>query len=123
MNDGYTPPKARDSDSGARNRLVFCVFLGLQAGLYGWAALFFSAEDPYMAIALGAVAVLFASGAAYLLARAVKAMVAGSVFESATANAEAIPATVSEHVTDAVAAAVASAGTASDSASESRTRR
>ncbi|SDR97094.1 hypothetical protein SAMN05216421_0662 [Halopseudomonas xinjiangensis] len=122
MNDGQTPPTARDSDSGIRNRLVFCVLLGLQAGLYGWAAFFFAAEDAYMALGLGAVAVLFAVGSVYMLARAVMMLIAGSTFEGAKASAESIPATVTENVTDAVSAAVAAAGTASEPTSDSRAR-
>lgn len=92
MTDAQTPPSAGDGESGLRNRLVFCVLLGLQAGLYGWAAAFFSAEDLYMAVALAAVAVLFAVGSGYMLIRAAMHLVAlarkpvGAGVETAAVN-------------------------------------
>lgn len=76
MTDTQTPTTAGDGESGPRNRLAFCVLLGLQAGIYGWAALFFRAKDIYMALGLAAVAALFAAGAVYMLVRASLQLVA-----------------------------------------------
>lgn len=97
MTDAQTPPGAGDGESGLRNRLVFCVLLGLQAGLYGWAAVFFRAEDLYMAIALAAVAALFAVGSCYMLMRA-SMHVLSLVRKPAMTSPD--PATVSETITD-----------------------
>lgn len=97
MTDAQTPPDAGEGDSGLRNRLVFCVLLGLQAGLYGWAAVFFRAEDLYMAFALGAVALLFAVGSGYMLMRAGLRVIA---LARKPASTVADAATVSETITD-----------------------
>jgi len=95
MSDTQTPAIAEAGESGLRNRLVFSVLLGLQAGLYGWAALFFRAEDLYMSLSLAALAALFALGCAYMLLRALMKVVT-LVRKPVAAEAPAVADTVSD---------------------------